>query len=174
METIKTDQITCTQDMNALRVRIKMPWVTDWGKEEPESGKKGKLKIENEEQYRSSYKNYLRREEPDWCNSVINYIFYYLSGRTQPTQHFLAVWTYRCVPVLSRGGNVGCKSWLQKSVRQHSIVRRDCALGESCWRRIQSTFRFWSKNRDSICYSYNTAQKKAWAILFTRHFNHII
>lgn len=158
--------------MNALR--IKVPWVTDWGKEEPESGKKGKLKIENEEQYKSSYKNYLRREEPDWCNSVINYIFYYWSGRTQPTQHFLAVWTYRCVPVLSRGGNVGCKSWLQKSVRQHSIVRRDCALGESCWRRIQSTFRFWSKSRDSICYSYNTAQKKAWAILFTRHFNHII
>lgn len=55
-----------------------------------------------------------------------------------------AMWTLRsCLPVLSSGGNVGCKSWLQKSVRQHSIVRRNCAFGESCWRKI-GTFRFWS------------------------------
>lgn len=55
------------------------------------------------------------------------------------------MWTLRsCLPVLSSGGNVGCKSWLQKSVRQHSIVRRNCAFGESCWREIRKTFRFWS------------------------------
>lgn len=35
-------------------------------------------------------------------------------------------------PSSMRGGSVGCRSWLQKSVWQHSMVRRVWARGESC------------------------------------------
>ena len=32
---------------------------------------------------------------------------------------------------ITTGGSVGCKYWLHKLVRQHSIVRRSWAFGES-------------------------------------------
>lgn len=39
---------------------------------------------------------------------------------------------------ITTGGSVGCKYWLHKLVRQHSIVRRSWAFGESYRKKIRN------------------------------------
>lgn len=46
--------------------------------------------------------------------------------------HWAELWSVKTLPAGASGGRVGCRSLLQKSVLQHSIVLLVWALGESC------------------------------------------